>query len=273
MDEATIWDARRGRIVTRKGGWRIGEGVRVGPHSLFDEIIGTYGFFDLVFLQVTDRLPPPGFVRWMEGMLMCGSFPDPRIWCNQVGALAGTMRCTPVAAVTAGTLASDSFLYGPGVARIALEFIAAAVREARAGATAEQIVARRSKPDGSVRLPGYSRPVAEGDDRVDVLRRLAAQLDLHEGEHTAIAWQIDAYLRAHGKDSINAVGYGAAFVQDQGVSVEETYRLFSLGVSGGVHGCYSEAADEPAGTFLPLRVDDVEYTGAPARALPGSADA
>ena len=33
----------------------IGEGVRVGPYSLFDEIIGTYGFFDLVFLQVTDR--------------------------------------------------------------------------------------------------------------------------------------------------------------------------------------------------------------------------
>ena len=124
-----------------------------------------------------------------------------------------------------------------------------------------------------MRLPGYSRPVAEGDDRVDVLRRLAAQLDLREGEHTALAWQIDAYLRARGKDSINAVGYGAAFAQDQGVSAEEAYRLFPLGVSGGIHGCYSEAADEPAGTFLPLRVDDVEYTGAPARALPRSADA
>jgi len=268
MAHETLWDARRGRIVTRKGGWRIGEGVRVGPYSLFDDIIGTYGFFELVFLQVTDRLPAPGFVRWMEGMLMCASFPDPRIWCNQIGALAGSMRCAPVAAVTAGTLASDSFLYGTGAARIALDFAVQALREARAGATAGEIVARRCKPDGSVRLAGYSRPVAQGDDRVEVLRRLAAQSGLPEGEHTALAWQIDAVLRDRGSDSINALGYGAALVLDQGIAAEEIYRMFTLGVSGGIHGCYCEAADEPAGTFLPLRTDDLEYTGVAARTLP-----
>lgn len=268
MSTETTWDTRRHRIVTHKGGWRIGQGIRVGGYSLLDDMVGTHTFFELLFLEVTDRLPSPALARWIEACFMCLSFPDPRIWCNQIGALGGTLRCTPGAAVTAGTLASDSSMYGPGASRNAARFIAQAVQEVRAGASVEAIVTRCTTRSGRVRAPGYSRPIASGDDRVGALCRLATDLGLRDGEHLDLAWRIDAVLRGRGADSLNMLGYVAAFVLDNGISAEEGYRLFTLIVNAGIHACYSEAADEAAGTFLPLRIDDIEYTGSPPRPLP-----
>jgi hypothetical protein len=89
-----------------------------------------------------------------------------------------------------------------------------------------------------------------------------------EGEHMQLARQLDAYLRARGGDALNMLGYIAAFVLDSDISVEEGYRLFTLSVNAGVHACYSEAADAPAGAFLPWRTDDVEYVGVPAARTP-----
>ena len=48
MNTGTIWDNRRHRIVTRKGGWRIGQGIRVGSYSLLDAMVGTHSFFELL---------------------------------------------------------------------------------------------------------------------------------------------------------------------------------------------------------------------------------
>ncbi len=268
MNESTFWERRRGRVVTHKGGWRIGQGIRVGPYSLLDDLLGHHTFFEVLILEVTGRMPKPGMARWLEACFMCMSFPDPRIWCNQIGALAGTMRCTPGAAVTAGSLASDSTLYGPGQSHYACQFIAEALREARAGATPAEILARRTARGGRLRAPGYSRPIASGDDRVEAMLRLGRELGLPEGEHMRLARRLDAHLRAHGSDALNMLGYIAAFVLDSDISVEEGYRLFTLSVNAGVHACYSEAADAPAGAFLPWRIDDVEYIGHAARALP-----
>lgn len=268
MNGSHAWETRRGRVVTHKGGWRIGQGIRVGPYSLLDDLLGHHGFFELLILETTGRMPKPGIARWLEACFMCLSFPDPRIWCNQIGALAGTMRCAPGAAVTAGTLASDSTLYGPGQSHAARTFIARALQESRDGATPAEILARRTARNGRLRAPGYSRPIASGDDRVKALRRLSQELGFPEGEHMQLACRFDAHLRAHGDDALNMLGCVAAFVLDNDFSAEEAYRLFTLSVNAGVHACYSEAADAPAGTFLPWRTDDIDYIGHPPRALP-----
>lgn len=268
MSSTATWDSRRGRILTRKGGWRIGHGIRVGPYSLLDDLVGRHTFFELLFLEVTDRLPAPELARWIEGCFMCLSFPDPRIWCNQIGALGGSARCSPVAAVAAGVTASDSSLYGPGAALRACEFIADALAQERGGASVEAIVAGCTARGGRLRAPGYSRPIARGDDRVDALVRLASGLGFADGPHLDLGWRIDALLRTQGGNSLNMLGYVAAFVLDNGITRDEAYRLFTLCVNAGVQACYAEAAGEPAGSFLPLQRDDIEYTGAPPRELP-----
>jgi hypothetical protein len=268
MNDTRYWDSRRGRIITRKGGWRIGAGVSVHGHALFGELVGQRGFFELLYLEVLGSLPEPRLARWIEGSFMCLSFPDPRIWCNQIGALAGSARCTPTAAICAGVMASDSTLYGPGTTRAACDFLLAAHAALAAGETAEQFVQRQTTRSGRVRAPGFTRPIADGDDRVTALAQLSAALGYSDGEYLGLAWRIDALLRARGGNSLNMLGYVAAFLLDRGLDVEQGLRLYSLAVNAGVHACFAEAADEPAAAFLPLRCADIEYIGHPARELP-----
>ena len=79
MNTRAFWDARRNRIRTRKGGWRIGKGISVHGHSLLGELVGRHGFFEVLHLEVTGRLPDPRLAQWMEASFLCLAFPDPRI--------------------------------------------------------------------------------------------------------------------------------------------------------------------------------------------------
>ncbi|MBP8924887.1 MAG: hypothetical protein KBG75_03435 [Pseudomonadales bacterium] len=272
MSDTRFWDARHERIHSRKGGWQLGHGIRVQGFSLLDDLVGKHGYFELLILHVTGTLPEPRLAHWIEGSFMCLSFPDPRIWCNQVGALAGSARCPPTAAISAGVMASESALYGPGATRSACLFLLAACAALAAGESLEQFMSRRTTRSGRVRAPGFSRPIASGDDRVDALARLSCDLGFEDGEHLQLAWRIDRLLRERGDDALNMLGYVAAFLLDRGMDIEDGHRLYSLCVNAGVHACYAEAADEPAGAFLPLACADIEYIGAAARALSRSAE-
>jgi citrate synthase len=267
-----FWDRRRGLIRSRKGGWIIGEAVYNHGYSMMDELVGKVSFFQVWVLNTTGRLPERRLADWIEASFICLSWPDPRIWCNQVGTLAGCLRASPVAAVTAGALTSDSRLYGPGTALAATTFIRDAVAKKQAGTDAAEIVRRHLSSQGSFggrqpAIAGYARPIASGDERVSALERVSEELGFPIGEHLALAYQIEEVLIDTYGEGMNITGYIAAFLMDQGFSPDESYRLFALCVSAGVNACYAEAADQPPESFLPLRCDDIEYQGTPARSV------
>ena len=110
----SLWDRQRGVIRSRKGGWIIGRGVYYGRYSLLDDLVGQTSYFQTLLLAVLDELPKRHIADWAEAMYQCMSYPDPRLWCNQIGSLSGAARTSAVAGVTAGILASDSHMYGPG---------------------------------------------------------------------------------------------------------------------------------------------------------------
>lgn len=268
MSAFDYWDQRRQRIRSRKGGWRIGQGVSCAGYSLLDDLLGNAGFFQVLMLNVTGTLPDARLTRWLEAAFICLSFPDPRIWCNQVAALAGSARCSPVAGISAGLMASDSSIYGPGCTIAALRFIAHLKRNLECGAALQDLVDKRLYTRLGLQAPGYSRPVAHGDARVDRMEALLVELGYEQGPHLQIAWQLDAALRARSGDSLNLLGHLAAFWLDRGFDAQQGEVLFSLCVNGGLHACYEEARSNPAGSFLPLRCDDVAYRGRAERSLP-----
>lgn len=263
-----FWDSRRNRLPGTKGRWCIGEGVQCQGYSLLEDLVGSTGFFQVLMLHVTNRLPEKRLTQWLEAAFICLSFPDPRIWCNQVAALAGTARCSPVAAMSAGALASDSALYGPGSALAALSFIKKALADSAATRDLNALLDSGPYRRGKLRAPGYSRPVALGDDRVARMDQFAAELGFDDGPHLSLAWQLDKAVQARSGDSINLLGYIAAFWLDQGFNEQQAYTVFSLCVNGGLHACYDEAHSSPLGAFLPLRCDDVLYAGVAERDLP-----
>jgi citrate synthase len=267
------WDALRGFVRSRAGGWKIGKGVTTYGYSLLDDIVGHATYFELLVLSVSGKMPEPRFAKWVEAIYSCLSFPDPRIWCNQVGALAGSMRTPSVAGITAGIQAADSTMYGPGTAYAISEFFSSAMEMYQQGMSIQAIVEGRSRRKGTQPiLPGYGRPIATGDERVIAMNKVTENLGFEPGPFMKLGRDIDRYMLENYGESMNLATFTYIFLRDQQWEVEKIRQLTSLIVAAGVAACYSDTFDKPVDSFLPLRCEDIEYCGAAPRPVPEKTD-
>lgn len=256
------WDSYRGKIRSRKGGWKLGQGVVSHGMDLLTDIVGHYSYMQLVVLNATGRMPPRNVADWIEAAHMCLSYPDPRIWCNRIGALGGTNRTSVVAATCYGVLASDALSYGIRPLVAGVEFIKKIKAKVDSAENLHDVLIKEIKSiGGKPSLMGYARPIAKGDERVPALDRVANNLGFVRGSHLTIAFQIDSFLFERYEETININGYVSAFLSDCGYSSAEIYRIFSVQVFSGVTACFTDTEERAPGSFSPLRVEDIDYTG------------
>lgn len=270
INDTMVWDQCRGKIFSKKGGWKIGSGVFSHGYSMMDDLVGEVSYTQVQILNAVGTLPEKRVADWIEAVCICLSWPDPRIWCNQIGALGGTARTSVVAATVSGVLAADSTMYGSRPLLKGVEFIQKALKQKQSlSISAEEIVQRVAKKNrGKATIVGYARPIASGDERVVAMERVTNQLGFEIGEHLHLAYEINEILTRDHRESININGYVSAFLSDQGYSADQIYNIGCICVSSGVTACYVDAADRVAGSFLPLRCDDVDYQGKPPRTVP-----
>ena len=261
----SLWDENRNKIVSAKGGWQIGRGVFNHGYSMMDDLVGEITYFQQIFLNLTGKLPEKRLGDWLEAGFICFSWPDARIWCNHMSALAGSSRAAMVSGVASGIMAADSLMYATGVMVRCHRFIETALVERREGSSVEEIVKRHLSDKNE--LPGYARPIAKGDERVVAMQRVCHKLGFEVGEHEALSYEISDYLAAEYDECLNYGGYLVAFLADQGFSGIEVERLISTAVSSGLQACYVEARERPAGAFLPMQCSDVIYNGKEDREL------
>lgn len=267
--DTSFWDRNRGTIRSRKGGWKIGEAVYCHGYNMLEEFIGHKSYFQVLILNATGRLVERRIADWFEAIFISMSWPDPRIWCNQIGALGGTMRTSIVAATTAGLLAADSRNYAQRTLAGGCQFISSALNAIKTGLSAEEFVLQQTAKTGiSPNFMGYSRPVAKGDERVPAMERVSKDLKFPEGEHLTLAYEIEKVLLQRYDEAMNLTGYASAFLCDQGFTGEEICRIGTIIVNSGVTACYTDTIERPAGAFLPMRCEDIDYQGPPPRALP-----
>jgi len=265
----TYWDQKRGKINSKKGGWKIGHGVFNHGYSMMDDLAGEVSYMQVMMLNVTGRLPERRLADWIEALHICLSWPDPRIWCNQIGALSGVAKTSVVAATSAGNLAMDSRAYGAKTLLDGMGFIQMALKKYKQGISVDEIVKSASQRVGAKPvITGYARPIAKGDERVGAMERVTKKLNYEVGEHMTLAYKIENHLYEHFSESMNINGYVSAFMSDQGYTAEESYRVCAILVTSGVTACYVDTYDNSHGVFLPLRCDDIAYKGKPYRALP-----
>lgn len=264
-----LWDARRGRMVTRIGKWIGGQDVHIRQYSLLHDLFMQKSYMQVLVLNATGRLVSPELACWLENNFMVMSYPDARIWCNQVGAFAGQLHSSPTAATAAGCLAADSRAYGGSLtSKLAMEFIQQAVQQIKAGMSLQQLVDSVPLRHGKPAIIGFARPVSRHDERIEPHRRMTAALGFQDGPHLTLANQLSDYLLATYGMGINIGGYTAAFMSDQGFSADDVYRIKNLCVASGVTACYIDQLNQPAHSFLALRCDDVRYQGVAARSVP-----
>jgi len=265
------WDEYRGIIKTTKGGWKIGNGISIHGHSLLDELVPNCSWFQIWILSVTGKLPERRLADWTETVWSCLSYPDPRIWCNQVAALAGTSRCSPVSATSAAVMTSDAMLYASWAAKHAAKFFEDTLPLWTSGKTIEEILSSRPmNSKGCPIVPGFSRPVANGDERIPLVEKQTLRFGFEKGICLQYAYTIHHYLKQNFNEEINGGGYVPAFLLDQGMTPEDIYNFYSMGVQAGAMSCFIDAKLRPPEAFLPMKCDDIEYVGINFRTYPHS---
>jgi len=264
-----FWDKRRAKIETSIGKWIGGEDVICHGHSLFNDLFNQISYMQMIVLNVTGRLISTQLSTWLESNFMVMSYPDARIWCNQVGALCGNTGTTPSAATVAGSLAADSRVYGGSqTSKIAMSYIMQALKQYQQGKSIEELVNAAPVKQGKPAIVGFARPVARNDERIGPHRKMSQELGFDIGEHMALANQLDDYMLKHYSMGINIGGYTSAFMADQGFSPDEVYRIKSICVASGVTACYVDNLQHRETAFLPQTCQDVEYTGPELRQVP-----
>jgi hypothetical protein len=255
-------DNNRNVIRSSTGGWRVGQGVYSHGYSMLDELVGEKSYFQIMILNATGKLVERRLADWSEAMYGCLSWPDPRIWCNQIGALAGEAKTSVVVGTTAGIMAADSKMYGMYTILDGIEFIQSALDKYNNNQTPEEIINNNIKKNrGKLNITGYVRPIAKGDERIEVMERVSKQLKFNDGPHIKLAYQIENEIKKRFDEGMNINGYVAAFFSDQGFSANEVYQIFSTVVMSGVTACYLDTLKKPNDSFLPQRCDDIEYLG------------
>ena len=266
---STLWNKNRAVIRSSIGGWKVGEAVYNHGYSMMDDFVGQLSYMQVVMLNATGRLPERNIADWVEQVHICMSWPDSRIWCNQIAALGGANRTSVIAATCAGILANDSRTYGGKTLYQGIHFIQSALLQLQKGDSVEEIIKNEcTKHGGKPHIMGYARPIAKGDERIPVMEEVQKSLNIPFGPHQKLAYAISDTLQKQFNESINFNGYITAVLADLNFSPTETYRISSLAVSSGVTACYVDTMGKPPESFFTQRCDDINYTGKAIRPLP-----
>ena len=270
QNDTTNWDRARGTIRSKIGAWRVADGkIYNCNYSMLDDFVGSWSWFQVMALNATQIEIERRLAEWLEAVFICISWPDSRIWCNQVAAFAGTTRTPAVAAVCAGLLASNSRIYGIGPIKRISEFLITVKNNLTQSNDVPNFIRNyATQKNGQLYVPGYARPIARGDERVSVMYKLSYKnFKYQKGEHVRAAFILHDYLEENYNESINIGGFICAFLLDQKFTPVQISRLFTLITNGGMHACYADAADREVLSYLPLRCIDIEYIGKPIRTI------
>ena len=266
--DTSFWDGQRNKVFSKRGGWIIGKGVLNCGYDMMHDLVGKRSYMQVMILNATGRLPDRKLADWFDAVHICLSWPDPRIWCNQIGALGGTMQTSVVSATVAGVLAADSKGYGTKPLVAGVSFIQKAMVAQENGLSVAEIVSEEcAKFGGKPMIMGYARPIAKGDERIEAMERVSKALGYSVGPHMKLAYKIEKELLAKFNENMNINGYMSAFLSDQGLTPEEVYQICAVLVTSGVTACYLDAHDRAGGSFMPLQCEDIEYQGKPFRVL------
>jgi len=262
-------DQCRGKIISYTGGWFPGKGVYSHGYSMLEELVGEKSYFQILILNSTGKMVDKVLADWVEAIYGCLSWPDPRIWCNQIGALSGVARTSVMAATAMGSLAADSRIYGVLPLLESVTFIQHALKRVKQGLSVQDVVDETiAACKGKPYIMGYRRPIAKGDERLETMERVSKKLGLNDGEHLLLAYDIEQILLQQFDEGMNINGYMSAFISDHGFTPQEAYQMFSMLVASGVTACYLDTLQQPPAEFLPLRCDDIDYQGTAPRAVP-----
>jgi len=251
---------------TRMGAFFPGERVVYRGQDLHADLKGM-DWIGLYAFGITGRRFDERRLELMHALWVHTSYPDSRIWNNRVVALAGSARSTGNLGVSAALAVSEAHIYGRGNEVQAITFFLGTRQALDEGASLADCLAREMKTYG--RIAGYGRPLVNADERIAPTMELAHRLGLGDGPHLKLAFEVEKFLLASGKNL--KMNYGclvSAFGADLGMTPSEFYAFMFPSFLGGMQPCYADALEKPAGQAFALTHGDIAYEGMSKRKWP-----
>jgi len=259
--------ANVGGFQTRMGQAFVGQRAVFRGHDLHADLAGL-DWVDLYVFGITGRRLTSEQVRLLHAVWVCTSYPDARIWNNRVAALAGSARSTGNLGVAAAIAVSEASIYGRGIDIRAIDFLQRARAGMDNGESLESCV--RIELDAHRGIAGYGRPIANGDERIAPMMALLRSLNMNEGRHVRLAFDVERLLlEGRWRWRMNYAALAAAIAADIGFSPREYYLFNAPAFLAGMQPCYVEASERPEGALFPMPCVQVRYEGEPKRRWPG----
>jgi hypothetical protein len=260
-------DDHTGEFVTAVGAAYPGRRAVFRGRDIHEEVIHDTSWLRLCAQAVGCDLTPEQ-LEFLDTFLVGTSYPDARIWNNRVASLAGSARSTSALALAAASAVSEATIYGRRNEYKAVAFLQRSLRRIQAGGSIDDCIADHLEHQGI--LPGYGRPLYNGDERIEPAMVLARRLGLDQGPHVQLAFEIEARLLDTGRPlRMNAGALISAFGADFGMTPLQWTTLLFPGFLAGMTPVYLEALEKPIGAVFAARCDQVDYTGPARRRWPG----
>src|SRR3569623_1822318 len=183
-----------GRWLTHMGASFPGKRVVYRGKDLFTEL-SNYSWMQLYLYGITGRVFNESQGNLLEGMwTLCSSYPDPRIWNYRGGSLAGPARSTGYLGISAAVAVSEASFYGRRPDIKAINFLLRARKQLDDGKMLHDIVETELAQYRTIY--GYGRPIINTAERIKPLHELAQNLQLSNGPHVKLAFDIAHALQA-----------------------------------------------------------------------------
>lgn len=220
-------------------------------------------WIDLYVYGISGKRLSPAQIKVLHGLWIFTSYPDARLWCNRVGALAASTRGTGAQALAAGIAVAEASIYGFGPETAIADFLVRALAATEAGADLDQLV--RNELKQKRHLMGFGRPVAADftDERIPVTLAKMAHEGVAEGPHLTLAFAVEAALqRVTGKRlPMTYATVLAAVPLDFGLTAQETHLYLLPSFVAGMLPCYAEGLTRPPGATFALACERISYDG------------
>ena len=244
-----------------------------GSHAIFrgqdlHRDLHDLDWLELYVYGITGRRFTPEQLRLLHAIWIYTSYPDARIWNNRVAALAGSTRSSGSLGIAAALAISEATIYGRHIDIRTIDFLLRTRHTIKAGGTLNACI--RDEFSSKRSVPGYGRPIVNGDERNPHLLDLAHKLGLGNGTYVRLAYAIEeALITGRWRVKMTYGALCAALAADLGLSPREYYLFMFPAFLAGMPPCYIEATEQPEGALYAMACGAVAYEGECPRCWPG----
>jgi citrate synthase len=227
--------------------------------------LGELSWFEFNLFGITGKKYSPVELEILNFIWVSTSYADIRIWPNRIAALASSARTTPILSMVGGIASCDAelFVAKPLVSCLSM-YLSIGKKLENNSSSLNEII--EEKLIHKKTIFGFGRPITSTDERVPHLITFLHKRNMDNGKYFKMAFKIEAILKEKKQIQMNIAALYAAICADFGFNEVEMNLFVSLLVYAGMPPCYLDTLEKPAGTLLPIKANDIKYTGIKPRA-------